>query len=113
MAAAADRPRLLSLIALFLITARETLQRPEQLHSAASSLHTLLPQELSWKGLLDLCHCAKGTSVSTQPFLSVLPSGRAPGIALVLLLALMLVRLHTQNCSGPCCCAASSSSAKA
>lgn len=38
MAAAADGPRLLALIAVLLITARETLQRPEQLHTAAFSL---------------------------------------------------------------------------
>lgn len=49
-------------------------------------------------------HSAEGAGVSTQLFLSVLPLGRAPGIALVLLLALMLVRLHTQNCSGSLLC---------
>lgn len=57
MAAAADGPRLLSLIAVLLSTARETLQRPKQLHTAASSLHPLLPMSChrrSAGGLLDL-----------------------------------------------------------
>lgn len=52
MAAAADGPRLLSLTAVLLITARETLQGPEQLQPSA--LLPLLPQEISWKGLQDL-----------------------------------------------------------
>lgn len=117
MAAAADGPRLPSLIAVLLITARETLQRPEQLHTAASSLQPLLlvscRRRSAGRGcwICGWCYRAEGT-VSTRPFPSVLPLGRAPGIALVLLLALVLVRLRTQSCPGTCC-AASSSSAKA
>lgn len=109
MAAAADGPRLLSLIAVLLSTARDTLQRPEQLHTAASSLHPFSPcpatgDQLEGCWICGWCHSAEGAGVSTQLFLSVLPLGRAPGIALVLLLALMLVRLHTQNCSGSLLC---------
>lgn len=108
MAAAADGPCLLSLICCFAHQSQPG--RPAETRAAPHcSLHPLLPQELSWKGLLDVpVH-----RVSTQPFLSVLPfCALTLGTALVLLLKLMLLRLHSQSCSGPCCCAASSISAE-
>lgn len=111
MAAAADGPCLLSLICCF---AHQS--QPGMCRDQSSSTLQPSPPPATGAQLEGAAGSVGGVPVhrvSTQPFLSVLPfCFLTLGTALVLLLELMLLRLHSQSCSGPCCCAASSISAE-